>query len=201
MFIVAHYLQQLDLSRLIVVQNLIQRCQDSLQSYFLSQKDGVIIYFNDIKANETKREEDEPVPRGADSDSFWPTLMLKNVALKNIIGIDFDSLTANRAYQPKIFSFASQNDFGNSLGKLDHDETTSLQGSNSSIRSGTFSLFELLKFGFANKTEQVFVKVTNPSNGEEKILDVGFQPLTYVNTDAVLVTMRDITEIRKFSKI
>jgi len=26
MFIVAHYLQQLDLSRLIIVQNLIQRC-------------------------------------------------------------------------------------------------------------------------------------------------------------------------------
>lgn len=86
----------------------------------------MIIYYNDIKANETKREEDEPVPRDADSDSFWPTLMLKNQAIKNIIGIDFDSLTADRGYQPRIFSFAAQSDFGNSLGKLDHDETTSL---------------------------------------------------------------------------
>lgn len=36
---------------------------------------------------------------------------------------------------------------------------------------------------------------------EEKILDVNLQPLTYQNTDATLVTMRDITEVRKFSKI
>ena len=67
-----------------------------------------------------------------------PKLQIPNTSLGNwevdlnnedssyIIGIDFDSLTAGRGYQPKIFSFASQSDFGNSLGKLDHDETTSL---------------------------------------------------------------------------
>jgi hypothetical protein len=60
-----------------------------LQSYFLSQKDGVIIYFNDVKAHDTERVEDEPVLRDAEKDSFWPNLMLKNVALKDIIGFDF----------------------------------------------------------------------------------------------------------------
>ena len=35
----------------------------------------------------------------------------------------------------------------------------------------------------------------------DKILDLKFQPLTYQNRDATLVTIRDITEIRTFSKI
>jgi hypothetical protein len=35
----------------------------------------------------------------------------------------------------------------------------------------------------------------------DKILDLKFQPLTYQNRDATLVTIRDITEIRAFSKI
>jgi hypothetical protein len=83
-------------------------------------------------------------------------------------------LTTNRAYQPKIFSFASQHDFGTSLGKIDHDETASLQGSNVTIHHAAFSLFELLKHANQTKIEQVFIKVTNPSNGEDKILDVGF---------------------------
>jgi len=102
----------------------------------------VIIYFNDVKAHGTEKQEDERELSNPDKDSFWPNLMLKNVALKGLMGFDFESLTANRAYQPKIFSFASQKDFGASLGKL--DETASIQGSNVSFHSGSFSLFELL---------------------------------------------------------
>lgn len=37
--------------------------------------------------------------------------MLKNLALKTIIGIDFESLTEGRDYQPKIFTLATQKDF------------------------------------------------------------------------------------------
>lgn len=69
------------------------------------------------------------------------------------------------------------------------------------MRSDPFTLFELLKHAFEHKVEQVFVKVKNPTTGLEKILDVGFSPLVYVNTDAILMTMRDITVIREFSKI
>lgn len=47
-FIMAHYLQHLDLSRLTIKSHLIQKQQDSLSSYFLANKDGVIIFFNDV---------------------------------------------------------------------------------------------------------------------------------------------------------
>ena len=50
MFILAHYLQQLDLSVLTIKSHLIQKQQDSLTSYFLSQKDGVLIYSDDATA-------------------------------------------------------------------------------------------------------------------------------------------------------
>jgi hypothetical protein len=50
MFILAHYLQHLDLSVLIIKSHLIQKQQDSLTSYFLSQKDGVLIYSDDATA-------------------------------------------------------------------------------------------------------------------------------------------------------
>jgi len=52
-----------------------------------------------------------------------------------------------------------------------------------------------------SKCEQVFVKVRSPLLDGEKILDFKFQPLTYQNSDATLLTIRDITEIRTFSKI
>jgi len=48
MFILAHYLQHLDLSRLTIKSHLIQKQQDSLSSYFKAHKDGVLIFFNDI---------------------------------------------------------------------------------------------------------------------------------------------------------
>lgn len=47
MFILAHYMQHLDLSVLTIKSHLIQKQQDSLTSYFLSHKDGVLIYSND----------------------------------------------------------------------------------------------------------------------------------------------------------
>jgi hypothetical protein len=50
MFILAHYLQHLDLSVLTIKSHLIQKQQDSLTSYFLSQKDGVLIYSDDATA-------------------------------------------------------------------------------------------------------------------------------------------------------
>jgi hypothetical protein len=40
--------------------------------------------------------------------------MLKNAALKQIIGMELQSLTTNKAYQLKIFQYASHHDFGNS---------------------------------------------------------------------------------------
>ena len=47
MFILAHYMQHLDLSVLTIKSHLIQKQQDSLTTYFLSHKDGVLIYSND----------------------------------------------------------------------------------------------------------------------------------------------------------
>lgn len=100
--------------------------------------------------------------------------MLKNPSLKELIGFDFDSLTSNRNYQPKIFSFAQQNDFGVSQQKLDQDEATYLLKESDNRIETQFTLFELLEHAHQNKIEQVFMKVKNPASGEEKILDVGF---------------------------
>ena len=51
MFILAHYLQHLDLARLTIKSHLIQKQQESLTSYFQAQKDGVLIFFSDVKCS------------------------------------------------------------------------------------------------------------------------------------------------------
>jgi len=58
------------------------------------------------------------------------------------------------------------------------------------------SLYELLLLFTKHKKDQQFVKVSKEGEGldaEEKILDINFQPLSYMNREAYLVTIRDIT--------
>ena len=43
-FICAHYLQQLDISRLTIQKHMIKKQQQQLTAYFKSQKDGILIY-------------------------------------------------------------------------------------------------------------------------------------------------------------
>jgi len=43
-FICAHYLQQLDISRLTIQKHMIKKQQQQLTTYFKSQKDGILIY-------------------------------------------------------------------------------------------------------------------------------------------------------------
>ena len=43
-FIIAHYLQQLDISRLTIQKHMIKKQQQQLTAYFKSQKDGILIY-------------------------------------------------------------------------------------------------------------------------------------------------------------
>ena len=43
-FICAHYLQQLDISRLTSQKHMIKKQQQQLTAYFKSQKDGILIY-------------------------------------------------------------------------------------------------------------------------------------------------------------
>jgi len=44
MFVCAHYIQQLDISRLTIQKHMIKKQQQQLNVFFQSQKDGIIIY-------------------------------------------------------------------------------------------------------------------------------------------------------------
>lgn len=60
-------------------------------SYFTAHKDGVIIYYNDIKSQDDLNESNKPLTYM--TESFWPKMMLKNDSLKNMIGFNPASLT------------------------------------------------------------------------------------------------------------
>ena len=63
-------------------------------------------------------------------------------------------------------------------------------------------MFELLRHVSNSKTEQAFIKIAKGSEDEDdRIFDVNFQPLTYQNRECTLVSVRDISELRKFQKI
>lgn len=88
MFILAHYLQHLDICRLTIKTHLIQKQQESLSSYFKTQKDGVLIFFNESQNSAQV----DATPQTNDKDSFDPKLMLENSALSQIIGADIKGL-------------------------------------------------------------------------------------------------------------
>ena len=50
MFIFASYLQNLDISRLIIKSHLIKKQQEDLSTHFQAQKDGMLIFYNDVKS-------------------------------------------------------------------------------------------------------------------------------------------------------
>jgi len=91
MFILAHYLQHLDLSRLTIKTHLIKKEQDSLSSYFEANKDGVLIYFNKSEPKNASRTEENQTTTPA--DSFSPSVVLRNSAALQIIGGDLENLT------------------------------------------------------------------------------------------------------------
>ena len=95
MFILAHYLQQLDMSRLIINNHLIQKQQDSLSSYFKAKKDGVIIFYNDAKQKGINASEE--TPESLSKHIFEPILMLKNATLNEMISLDIQSLSDSNA--------------------------------------------------------------------------------------------------------
>ena len=70
--------------------------------------------------------------------------------------MDLQSLTANKAYQLRIFQYASQHDFGGSSLKMDNDGSTPLPSFE--MHKDTFSLYEVLHHASNLKTEQVYIK-------------------------------------------
>ena len=143
MFILAHYLQHLDLSRLTIKTHLIKKEQDSLSSYFEANKDGVLIYFNKSEPKNASITEENQTTTPA--DSFSPSVVLRNSAALQIIGGDLENLTEIWPEQFKIFEYESEKDFA---------------------RSTNLSLFEILKNCHLHKTEQVFIKIAqDPERG------------------------------------
>lgn len=49
-FAFAHYIQQLDISRLVVQKDMIKKSQQQLDQYFQNQKDGIVIYQTEDKS-------------------------------------------------------------------------------------------------------------------------------------------------------
>jgi len=80
MFVCAHYIQQLDISRLTIQKHMIKKQQQQLNVFFQSQKDGIIIY---------ELEEETPTSSNSNVESRTGTypILLQNDAVESVTGI------------------------------------------------------------------------------------------------------------------